>query len=198
MAIDSKDLSKKIYSATFSSFCQEISRFRLSYLIRTFEVNVDKDLKVNDEHDSKNDWLVVVFAHSKYFRLTIKIHYNDEAAQIFAQNCRGPDTPTLGITAINDFMREYGNQLIGAVKQSIEDQSGYAQVSCPLVTRGQDAKFFSPIPTASAFEEHWQLSALNQKIQCSIVLEFLDRNFMKEIFLPAFFDKDAIGDVEFF
>ena len=166
-------------------------------MIRTTDVAVEKLPKVN-EAKSKNDWMVVIFAHSNLFRLTIKIHYCDLAAQTFAKLCRGGETADLSITAINDFMREYGNQLIGAVKQSIEDQAGYAKVSCPLVTRSQDAQFFAPNPASAAFEDHWLLQTQGQQIQCSIILEFLDRNFMKEIYLPAFFDSESIGDVEFF
>ncbi len=192
--------SKKenIYSATFSSFCQDVSKFRLSHMIRIPGVVVEK-LPYAMDSNANDDWMVVVFAHSKFFRLTIKIHFRDTAARLYAKLCRGdPSGPDLSITAINDFMREYGNQLVGAVKQSIENHSGYAKVSCPLVTRGQDAPFFSPNPASSAFEDHWLLKAQSEQIRCSIALEFLDRNFMREIFLPAFFDIKAIGDVEFF
>jgi len=197
MTKDPRNLNNIIYSSTFSSFCQEVSRFRLAHLIRANDISVEK-LSKGPGAETKDNWMVVVFAQSNCFRLTIKIHYCDADARNFANRCRGGAPSELSITAINDFMREYGNQLIGAVKQSIEDQSGYAKTSYPLVTRGQDAHFFAPNPASAAFEDHWQLQTQDQRIQCSIILEFLDRNFMKEIFLPAFFDLDSIGDVEFF
>ncbi len=197
MSNASRDLSKNIYSSTFSSFCQEVSRFRLSHMIHDTEVGVEK-LGRNQEPKALSDWMVVVFAHCNLFRITLKIHYSDADARAFANFCRGETNSELSITAINDFMREYGNQLIGAVKQCVEDQAGYAKVSCPLVTRSQDAPFFAPNPASAAFEDHWKLKTANQQIQCSLILEFLDRNFMKEIFLPAFFDFDSVGDVEFF
>ncbi len=197
MSSDNRSLSKNIYSSTFSSFCQEVSRFRLSHMIRTTDVSVEK-LPKGNEQPPLGDWMVVVFAYSKFFRLTLKIHYSDNEARRFANLSQGTDALPLSITTINDFMREYGNQVIGAVKQSVEEQSGYAKISCPLVTRGQDAEFFAPNPACAAFEDQWLLQVGDYKTQCSIILEFLDKNFMKKIFLPAFLDAEAVGDVEFF
>ncbi len=196
MALDSQSLSKAVYSLTFSSFCQEVSRFRLSHMIKSTNVSIEKISK-NQDTEPDGEWMVVVFAHSSHFRLTVKIKYNDIDAQAFAQQCLSSDDPNLSITAINDFMREYGNQLIGGVKQSFQTQSAYVKTSIPLVTLSQDAAFFTPNPTSASFEDQWLLQTKDHQIKCAIALEFLEKNFMKDILLPAFFDKEAIGDVEF-
>lgn len=196
MKSDLKNHNGNVISSTFSSFCQESSRYRLAHLTRVNQNEVT--LTKTSDVSSYGDWMVVVFAHSSSFRLSVKIHYCDPAAQILANLSRGTKDQLLGVTAINDFMREYSNQLIGSVKRSFEEQSAIAKTSCPLVTRGQDAMFFAPNPASAAFEDCWWLKLADVEIKCSICLEFIDNTFMKKVFLPAFFDFESIGDVEFF
>jgi hypothetical protein len=192
-----RDVSEKtLVSPTFSGFCQEATRFRLSLIAR----NRDLPIRVT-QPDSKTeicgDWMVVSVAQSSMFRLILKVTYTDRDVDQLARGALGSDGE-LSIHQINDFMREYGNQCVGALKRAIEDQSGYAKASHPLITHREDFPFFAPNPAVPHFEDRWKLSTDYASIQCSVSLEFLDRSLIRKILLPAFLDTTTIGDVEFF
>lgn len=131
-------------------------------------------------------WMSFVLVSGESIRIIFKAHFSSSDAQILASSTYDSKPENVSFDQAFDFMKEFCNLVAGGIKKKLEDSGLSAGISLPILVRGFDEFFFTGNPDKKIFFERWKISGDQVNLFCSLQLEFIDLDKIKN----TIFDKD--------
>lgn len=160
----------------------------------TFGAPVEvSNVESNYHRKVHGNWMSLILISGTSLRITLRVHFNlKDIRSILKQTL---DIEDAADRQSLDFVKEFCNLTAGFIKQVLEDNNLEGGISLPIVTRGFDELFYTPIDQQE-ISDLWTISIGGVTLYCTPSYNIYDKQAIAALELSEPEDDD--DDIDFF
>ncbi|MEO5969484.1 MAG: hypothetical protein ABIQ95_06120 [Bdellovibrionia bacterium] len=128
----------------------------------------------NNEFPIRGHWMAVILLKGTEIKIIFKAHFMTKNATALTSNIRKFESEEKLVTQALDFIKEYCNMTVGAIKRVLGEQDISSGVSLPAIIRGFDDIFSDRADGKESFAPCWTLKNQTTQIDCSAWFEIYE------------------------
>lgn len=142
-------------------------------------------------------WMAMALVAGPQIRVTFKVHFMSESGAHLSHKAAGRAANQMTVEATSDFMKEYCNMTLGALKKILAENGLRSAISLPFLTRGFDEVFFPISSGVLMARDYWKIHFDKYFIACSGLFEVFESNVDLSGLPSEVKGQTDVGDVEF-
>lgn len=141
------------------------------------------------------NWMSLILISGTSLRITLRVHFN--LYQIKKLLTQTLDIESPKDSQALDFVKEFCNLTAGFVKSTMEEHDMDAGISLPIVTKGFDEIFYTPI-NSDEKQDLWFMEVGGYPIVCTPSFNIYDQDQVDKLQLAEEGEEDDDDDIDFF